>query len=72
MSETWCQLHVSCSETKGQCGVQWYCSQLTCSFCLVQVHQFEFRPKCIYIAVIIRKMLEAMLNTDAVDDKVNC
>ncbi len=49
-----------------------YCSQLTCSFCLVQVHQFEFRPKCIYIAVIIRKMLEAMLNTDAVDDKVNC
>jgi DNA-directed RNA polymerase III subunit RPC2 len=38
----------------------------------VPVHQFEFRPKCIYIAVIIRKMLEAMLNTDAVDDKVNC
>ncbi|CAK9196787.1 unnamed protein product [Sphagnum troendelagicum] len=35
----------------------------------VPVHQFEFRPKCIYIAVIIRKMLEAMLNTDAVDDK---
>ncbi|XP_024402196.1 DNA-directed RNA polymerase III subunit 2 [Physcomitrium patens] len=34
----------------------------------VPVHQFDFRAKCIYLAVIIRKMLEAMLNREAVDD----
>lgn len=32
--------------------------------------QFDFRAKCIYLAVIIRKMLEAMLNSEAVDDMV--
>lgn len=36
-----------------------------------QVHQFDFRAKCIYLAVIIRKMLEAMLNREAVDDMVS-
>jgi len=41
----------------------------TVVFAHVPVHQFDFRPKCIYIAVIIRRMLEAMLNSDAVDDK---
>ncbi|KAL3690345.1 hypothetical protein R1sor_016654 [Riccia sorocarpa] len=36
----------------------------------VPVIQYDFRKKCIYIAVMIRRMLEAMLNADAVDDKV--
>ena len=36
-----------------------------------QVHQFDFRSKCIYIAVIVRKMLEAMINSEAVDDMVS-
>lgn len=35
----------------------------------VPVKEFDFRAKCIYIAVIVRRMLDAMLNTDAVDDK---
>ncbi|KAL3691016.1 hypothetical protein R1sor_004667 [Riccia sorocarpa] len=35
----------------------------------VPVIQYDFRKKCIYIAVMIRRMLEAMLNADAVDDK---
>lgn len=35
----------------------------------VPVHAFDFRPKCLYIAVMIRRMLEAVLNKDAVDDK---
>ncbi|CAM6092659.1 unnamed protein product [Calypogeia fissa] len=35
----------------------------------VPVHQYDFRNKCIYIAVMIRRMLEAMLNSEAVDDK---
>eukprot|EP00252_Welwitschia_mirabilis_P002829 TRINITY_DN12826_c0_g1_i1.p1 TRINITY_DN12826_c0_g1~~TRINITY_DN12826_c0_g1_i1.p1 ORF type:complete len:928 (-),score=181.14 TRINITY_DN12826_c0_g1_i1:493-3177(-) len=35
----------------------------------VPVHHFNFRPKCIYVAVMLRRMLEAMLNPDYVDDK---
>eukprot|EP00271_Cylindrocystis_brebissonii_P011391 TRINITY_DN2883_c0_g1_i3.p1 TRINITY_DN2883_c0_g1~~TRINITY_DN2883_c0_g1_i3.p1 ORF type:complete len:1136 (+),score=226.28 TRINITY_DN2883_c0_g1_i3:22-3408(+) len=35
----------------------------------VPVKEFDFRPKCSYIAVILRRMLDAMRNADAVDDK---
>lgn len=35
----------------------------------VPVYQYNFRPKCIYVAVMLRRMLEAMLNSDAIDDK---
>lgn len=35
----------------------------------VPVNRFDFKPKCVYIAVMIRRMLEAILNKDAVDDK---
>lgn len=35
----------------------------------VPVHQLNFRPKCIYVAVMLRRMMEAILNKDAMDDK---
>lgn len=35
-----------------------------------QVRQNNFRPKCIYVAVMLRRMMEAILNKDAMDDKV--
>ncbi|GAB4827756.1 DNA-directed RNA polymerase III subunit 2 [Ancistrocladus abbreviatus] len=35
----------------------------------VLVHENNFRPKCIYAAVMLRRMLEAFLNKDTVDDK---
>ncbi|KAK9129750.1 hypothetical protein Sjap_010237 [Stephania japonica] len=35
----------------------------------VLVHDLHFRPKCIYVAVILRRMMEAVLNKDAIDDK---
>lgn len=38
-------------------------------FAHVPVVAFDFRPKYIYVVVIIRRMLEAMLNSAAVDDK---
>lgn len=31
----------------------------------------NFRPKCIYVAVMLRRVMEAILNKDAMDDKVN-
>ena len=38
-------------------------------FAHVPVVAFDFRPKYIYVVVIIRRMLEAMQNSAAVDDK---
>ncbi|KAJ7949400.1 DNA-directed RNA polymerase subunit beta [Quillaja saponaria] len=35
----------------------------------VPVRQNNFRPKCIYVAVMIRRMMDAILNKDAMDDK---
>ncbi|XP_073024708.1 DNA-directed RNA polymerase III subunit 2 isoform X1 [Primulina eburnea] len=35
----------------------------------IPVHQNNFRPKCIYVAVMLRRMMEAILNKDAMDDK---
>ncbi|KAK9282832.1 hypothetical protein L1049_011055 [Liquidambar formosana] len=35
----------------------------------VPVRQHNFRPKCLYAAVMIRRMMEAILNKDAMDDK---
>ncbi|GMH28958.1 hypothetical protein Nepgr_030801 [Nepenthes gracilis] len=35
----------------------------------VLVRKNNFRPKCIYAAVMLRRMLEAFLNKDAMDDK---
>ncbi|PHU06103.1 hypothetical protein BC332_26925 [Capsicum chinense] len=35
----------------------------------VPVHQHNFRKKCIYVAVMMRRMMEAILNKDAMDDK---
>ncbi|KAK4253155.1 hypothetical protein QN277_010759 [Acacia crassicarpa] len=35
----------------------------------VPVHQHNFRPKCIYVAVMIRRMMDAILNKDTMDDK---
>ncbi|XP_031272883.1 DNA-directed RNA polymerase III subunit 2 [Pistacia vera] len=35
----------------------------------VPVHNNNFRPKCLYVAVMLRRMMEAMLNKDAMDDK---
>ncbi|KAK4477702.1 hypothetical protein RD792_016951 [Penstemon davidsonii] len=35
----------------------------------IPVNQNNFRPKCIYVAVMLRRMMEAILNKDAVDDK---
>ncbi|KAK9164269.1 hypothetical protein Syun_005171 [Stephania yunnanensis] len=35
----------------------------------VLVRDLHFRPKCIYVAVILRRMMEAVLNKDAIDDK---
>ncbi|CAA2989896.1 DNA-directed RNA polymerase III subunit 2, partial [Olea europaea subsp. europaea] len=35
----------------------------------IPVHQDNFRPKCIYVAVMLRRMMEAILNKDAMDDK---
>lgn len=35
----------------------------------VPVHQGDLRPKCIYVAVMLRRMLEAILNADTIDDK---
>ncbi|XP_019413639.1 PREDICTED: DNA-directed RNA polymerase III subunit 2 isoform X1 [Lupinus angustifolius] len=35
----------------------------------VPVHQNNFRPKCIYVAVMMRRMMDAILNKDAMDDK---
>ncbi|CAI9113304.1 OLC1v1013878C1 [Oldenlandia corymbosa var. corymbosa] len=35
----------------------------------VPVHDNNFRAKCIYVAVMLRRMMEAILNKDAMDDK---
>ncbi|XP_057798237.1 DNA-directed RNA polymerase III subunit 2-like isoform X2 [Salvia miltiorrhiza] len=35
----------------------------------VPVHENNFRPKCIYVAVMLRRMMEAILNKDTMDDK---
>ncbi|KAL1363684.1 hypothetical protein AAHE18_03G165200 [Arachis hypogaea] len=35
----------------------------------VPVHQNNFRAKCIYTAVMMRRMMDAILNKDAMDDK---
>lgn len=35
----------------------------------VPVHENNFRPKCIYVAVMMRRMMEAILNKDSMDDK---
>ncbi|PIA61730.1 hypothetical protein AQUCO_00200015v1 [Aquilegia coerulea] len=35
----------------------------------VPVHQLNFRPKCIYAAVMLRRMMDAILNKDTMDDK---
>lgn len=34
------------------------------------MRQDSFRAKCIYVAVMLRRMIEAILNKDAMDDKV--
>ncbi|KAA8519298.1 hypothetical protein F0562_013554 [Nyssa sinensis] len=36
----------------------------------IPVRQNNFRAKCIYVAVMLRRMMEAILNKDAMDDKV--
>ncbi|KAL2514714.1 nuclear RNA polymerase C2 [Forsythia ovata] len=38
----------------------------------IPVQQDNFRPKCIYVAVMLRRMMEAILNKDAMDDKLIC
>ncbi|XP_010536382.1 PREDICTED: DNA-directed RNA polymerase III subunit 2 [Tarenaya hassleriana] len=35
----------------------------------VPVHSNNFRPKCLYVGIMLRRMIEAMLNKDAMDDK---
>ncbi|WJX09333.1 DNA-directed RNA polymerase III subunit 2 [Trifolium repens] len=35
----------------------------------VPVHGDNFRPKCIYVAVMIRRIMDAILNKDEMDDK---
>lgn len=35
----------------------------------VPVHQDNFRAKCIYVAVMLRRMIDAFLNKDSMDDK---
>lgn len=35
----------------------------------VRVRNNNFRPKCIYVAVMLRRILDAILNKDAMDDK---
>ncbi|KAK1273848.1 DNA-directed RNA polymerase II subunit RPB2 [Acorus gramineus] len=35
----------------------------------VPVKQGNFRPKCIYVAVMLRRMVDAVLNADTFDDK---
>ncbi|KAF3789669.1 DNA-directed RNA polymerase III subunit 2 [Nymphaea thermarum] len=38
-------------------------------FSNVPVYRYNFRSKCIYIAVMLRRMMEAVLNPEAIDDK---
>ncbi|TXG71433.1 hypothetical protein EZV62_000012 [Acer yangbiense] len=35
----------------------------------VPVSKNNFRPKCLYVGVMLRRMMEAMLNKDSMDDK---
>ncbi|XP_052171980.1 DNA-directed RNA polymerase III subunit 2 isoform X2 [Diospyros lotus] len=35
----------------------------------IPVRENNFRAKCIYVAVMLRRMMEAILNKDAIDDK---
>ncbi|CAN1173031.1 DNA-directed RNA polymerase III subunit 2 [Linum perenne] len=35
----------------------------------VPIHNNNFRPKCIYVAVMLRRIMDAILNKDAMDDK---
>ncbi|OMO89734.1 hypothetical protein COLO4_19613 [Corchorus olitorius] len=35
----------------------------------VPVRSDNFRPKCLYVAVMLRRMMDAILNKDAMDDK---
>ncbi|CAK7336461.1 unnamed protein product [Dovyalis caffra] len=37
----------------------------------VPVRKNNFRPKCIYVAVMLRRIMEAILNKDAMDDKAD-
>ncbi|CAN1173032.1 DNA-directed RNA polymerase III subunit 2 [Linum perenne] len=36
----------------------------------VPIHNNNFRPKCIYVAVMLRRIMDAILNKDAMDDKL--
>lgn len=36
----------------------------------MQVRENNFRLKCMYVAVMLRRMMEAIINKDAMDDKV--
>ena len=36
----------------------------------MQVRENNFRLKCMYVAVMMRRMMEAIINKDAMDDKV--
>uniref|UniRef100_A0A2P2MN74 DNA-directed RNA polymerase III subunit 2 n=1 Tax=Rhizophora mucronata TaxID=61149 RepID=A0A2P2MN74_RHIMU len=38
----------------------------------VPVYKNNFHPKCIYVGVMLRRMMEAMLNKDTMDDRVRC
>ncbi|KAI4992886.1 hypothetical protein ZWY2020_007199 [Hordeum vulgare] len=37
----------------------------------IKVNNGNFQPKCIYIAVMLRRMLDAILNSDTFDDKAS-
>ncbi|KAJ7536311.1 hypothetical protein O6H91_12G064000 [Diphasiastrum complanatum] len=35
----------------------------------INAHHYNFRPKCVYVGLMLRRMLEAMINPESVDDK---
>jgi DNA-directed RNA polymerase III subunit RPC2 len=42
---------------------------LSCSFCSVQIKKFDLRPKVIYIALMIRRIILALHDPTTIDDK---
>lgn len=47
-----------------------YSSCIVCIILYMQVRENNFRLKCMYVAVMLRRMMEAIINKDAMDDKV--
>lgn len=65
--------HIYCQHS-GEKSSRWMgyftWSRISFFYPFLQVRKRSFRAKCVYVAIMLRRMMEAILNKDAMDDKV--